>query len=599
MIKNFLITSFLVSGSISAFAQLSGSVNVEGEYEPLVIETERLNFPPVSYRFDLPPVNLSYIDEGIVTDFRPGLLTMGVSGRQTSWPYIKRKGYVDARLGSYLRSRLDAGYYIITDSVNTLLATLDFESSSLFRPSGTPFGYTQLPLKRLYEGAFGLSYDRLIGQEGLLKASVGYRGAYFNYYGTSVPEINLFHPLHIPTQTLNRVRGSVSFSSSPSTIRGWHAEADVNYFGYRRFYPPVVMESSFSGDRETELKVGGGYAFGIYSSSAITVDVAGDFLFYAKNHPEALAITNYHRKNYGIVSLKPAYRFSNETLSVKAGLDMDFSWDAMGKSEDTKFGLFHAAPDISLTYKSDIGLGVELAATGGVSPSTLALREQFDRYQMPWLLSTQPVYSPVDGRLGINIGPFAGFAGSATLRYAVAKNVPLGGWYQVFLGSALNEKMSFPAVTYTDPYAQSLDLRGLSVGLDLRYAFGSMAEVEFKGSYTPQTGSSGIFNGFDRPRWILSAKVSVKPVKNLKIEAGYDYRGIRNCYYLETTDEDTLLKSYRLSDITNLNARVNYSILKNLDIYCQSDNLLNRKVDLLPGLQSEGIVISGGVYFEF
>ena len=599
MIKNFLLTSLLVSGSISAFAQLSGSVNVEGEYEPLVIETERLNFPPVSYRFDLPPVNLNYIDEGIVTDFKPGLLTMGVSGRQTSWPFIKRKGYVDARLGSYLRSRLDAGYYIVTDSVNTLLATLDFESSSLFRPSGTPAGYTQLPLKRLYDGAFGLSYDRLIGQEGLLKASVGYCGAYFNYYGTSVPEINLLHPLHIPTQTLNRVRGSVSFSSSPSTISGWHAEADVNYLGYRRFYPPVVMESSSSGDRETELKVGGGYAFGIYSSSAITVDVAGDFLFYAKNRPEALVITNYHRNNYGIVSLKPAYRFSKETLSVKAGLDMDFSWDAMGKSEDKKFGLFHVAPDVSLTYKSNIGLGVELAATGGVTPATLALREQFDRYQMPWLLSTQPVYSPVDGRLGINIGPFAGFAGSVTVRYAVAKNVPLGGWYQIFLGSALNEKMSFPADTYTDPYAQSLDLRGLSVDLDLRYSFGSMAEVEFEGSYTPQNGRTGIFNGFDRPRWILSAKASVKPIKNLKIEAGYDYRGVRNCYYLETTDEDTLLKSYRLSDITNLNARVTYSILKNLDIYCQGDNLLNRKVDLLPGLKSEGIVISGGVYFEF
>lgn len=605
MTRKLLLACFLGISSVSGFAQLSGNVNVEGEYEPIVIETERINIFPEGYKFELPSTNLDYEFNGIVTDFRPGLLTMGVTGRRTSWAGPKRRGYVDLRAGSYLNTRLHAGYYILSDSVNTLLADLKFQSSTLFRTKGIPSYYTPMARKRLYDGTLTLDYSRLIGNEGLLSAKAAYRLGYFNYYGTTVNKYSLpagQNSIDIPTQTLNQVEASVGYASSPSIIKGWHAEAAVRYTAYRRLYSPVfpvINTMSSQGDRETELTVGGGYAFSTSENSAFALDAKGDFLFLSGKSPAALDIPAYKRNNYGIISLYPSYRYLNSPLKVKAGLDMAFSYDAMGSAPDKKFGVFHIAPDIELDYRSEAGIGLTLSATGGVIPSTLMLREEFDRYMMPWVLSTQPVYTPVDARLGLNFGPFAGFDASLYFRYAVAKNVPVGGWYQVYLGSYFDTFPTQDISLFTDPGAQSADLHGLSLGLNLRYNYGNRVKLSFEGSYTPQKGNHGIFNGFDRPRWILRAGAEVLPIQKLSIRLGYDYRGVRNCFAWTQNADEMALTAYRLPDINDFNARITYSILDNFDIYCQGDNLLNKKTDLLPGLRSEGIVISGGFYVEF
>ena len=219
---------------------------------------------------------------------------------------------------------------------------------------------------------------------------------------------------------------------------------------------------------------------------------------------------------------------------------------------------------------------------------------------MPWLLTTRPLFSQIDARVGLNAGPFAGFSGEVAFRYAVGRNVPLGGWYQDFLGTYLRRSFALDIPLYLDPYSHTVDLHGFSLDLKLRYALGTMVEVKFDGSYTPQHGSKGIFNGYDRPRWFLSLNAGVRPIKKLKIEAGYDYRGVRNCYALAPgANGENRLTPYRLPDLTDLNAKVTYSLLDNLDIYCKGENLLNSRTTLLPGLQSEGIAIYGGFYLEF
>lgn len=601
--RRIVFAAALLIGVPAIRAQLSSSVSVEGEYQPIIIDTDRLSSFPAGYRFELPPAALQYELSGIVADFRPDILTMGATGRLTAQPWSKRHGWVDFNAGSWLNTRLDAGTYILSDEVNTLKATLDFMSSSLWRTRNVPYNYSEPGRKRLYEGRIGVDYSRLFGEEGLLKADIGYGLGYFNYYGTvSGPHDTRSHimpSVDIPTQTVNSAEAAVSYASTPSTIKGWHAELQANYLGYRRLYSPLTSKQSSKGEKETQLQAGAGYAFNFAESSAIAIDAEGTFLFYPKTAPEALDIASPEKRNYGVVALKPSYRFAGNRLSLRAGADLSFSYDAMGNAPDRKFGLFHAAPDVAIEYRSPAGVGIALKATGGVTPSTLNLRRGFDRYQLPWVLSTQPVYSPIDATFGLNIGPFAGFAGSVSLRYAIADNVPLGGWYQAYIGAYTPSLAVTASDTYLDPYRQNASLKGLEVGLDLRYAFGTMVELSFEGAYSPQNGTRGIFNGFDRPRWVLDTRASVRPIKRLKIEAGYAYRGVRNCYRWESEGSDFTLTPYRLPDITDLNARITFSILDNLDIYCKGENLLNRHVDLLPGLQSEGIVIAGGIYFEF
>lgn len=583
-------------------AQLSGNVSVEGEYEPIVIETERLNTFPAGYKFELPPASLEYEMNGIVSNFNPGLLTMGVTGRKNSWPWQKRRGYVDFNMGSYLNSRLDAGSILYADSLSTLEANLKFHSSSLFRIHGVGADFTRPARKRLYDGEIGFSYSRIMGDEGLLDARAAYRAAYFNYYGTTVP-LSLLpageNGIAIPTQTLQQAKAALDYSSSPSLIRGWHAEGAVTFTSYRRLWTAAPDFASMPGDKETDLKIGGGYAFNFADRNAIAVDASGKFLFYS-NPDNLLPQLTRKDRDLGVISLRPSYRFENERLSLRAGFAMDFSYGPETEAGEKKFSTFHLAPDAEIQYNSGNGAGIFLSATGGVMPVTLAERERLDPYQTPWLVSQTPVYTPVDARLGVNVGPFEGFTASFSFRYAVTHNVPLGGWYQTYLGSAISERVDFSSSSFFSAANKNINLHGLSIDLDLNYRFGTMVEVDFSGCYTPQKGEKGIFNGFDRPRFILSTKGSVRPIKKLKIEVGYDYRGVRNCYWYSLNAENTpQLQAYRLSDITDLNAKIIYSLLPNLDIYCKGGNLLNSHTELLPGLQQEGITISGGLYFEF
>lgn len=583
-----------VAASANAGAQLNSSVSVEGEYAPLVIETERLNVFPQGYRYELPAIGLDYEYSGIVTDFRPGLLTMGAVGGHKGAPYRKGRGHIDLRVGSWLNSRLMAEYDIIADPRQTLTASLGLETSTLYRMRGVPQEYTRLPRKRLYDGNIALDYSRILGEEGLLQTGVRYRGAYFNYFGTTVRR-DLLSPasdgsIHIPTQTLNQVEGGISYESTPSFVNGWHAGAHVSYLSYRRLYSPVLDGKRSPGDKETDLHIDGGFIFGINEQSGVSIEADGHFLFYPSAAPEALGLGSYGRRNYGIVSLTPSYRLHSGAIKLQAGLDVAISYDAMGKAATERFSSVHLSPDVSFEFAKG-GVGLFVCATGGVTPSTLLLKEEFDRYQMPWQLSTLPVYSPLDVKAGLNVGPFYGLSGGVAIRYASTKNTPLGGWYQSFLGTYLTRPFAFENRQYTDPYMQTVNLHGFNVALDLHYAYGTMLRLSFEGSYTPQKATTGIFNGFDRPRWLLAAKAEVRPIEKLKIEVGYDYRGVRRCYAY-TPDGPA---GYRLPDLTLLNARITYGLLKNLDLYCNGTNLLNRRVMLLPGLQDEGIVVSGGL----
>lgn len=569
-------------------AQLSGSVNVEGEYAPIVVETERLNSLPKGYGFMLPATDLNYDFTGIVTDFRPDLLTMGVTGRLTDAPFSRRHGFIDFNLGSWLDSRLHAGAVLLADSVNAFTADLKFESSSLYRMYGVPS--SDVSRKALYDGTLKLDYSRLMGSEGLLSAGVCYRLAYFNYYGTIPPQA--------PSQTLNDITASINYNSSPSFIKGWHAGAKVNYMAFRRLYSPVTLGLSSKGGKETELNIDGGYIFGLGGYNALSVDVDGSFLFYPSAHPLALGLNESDKTGYGIMSIRPAYRFADGRFRLNVGLDMAVSYDAMGRNPGNSFSTVHLAPDISFDY-STRGADFFLKAGGGVTPSTMVLGESFDLYRLPWVLSTRPIYSPIDIRAGVTVGPFAGFSASATFRYAVARNVPIGGWYQAYLGSFATASNPFVSDIYSSPYLQTVDLHGCSVDLDLRYAWGSMVDLSFSALYTPRKGTRGIFNGFDSPRWILSANAAVRPIKKLKVEAGYDYRGVRTCYAWVQGMTENYLTGSRLQDITDLHAKVSFTLLKNLDIYCEGRNLLDTHPEIIPGLRSEGIVVAGGFYLEF
>lgn len=615
MKKILIILSLLgpLAGSPLMSQELTGSVAVEGEYDPLVIETERLGEYPALYRFELPQLTLSYDVEGRATDFAPSLLAMGTTGWNTRRLAEAPRGYVDLRVGSYLNSCLDGAVWLLRDSVNTLTADLNYRSTSLFKTHGVPDGYTAPARRRLYDGTLGLNYSRLVGSEGLFSSRVDYRLGYFNYYGC-VTDLDNLDPgaantsggdFRVPSQTLNQANLSVAYASSPSLLKGWHAEAAAGYTGYRRFiYPDYASGRQTKGDRETRLDIGGGYAFRLNRQSAFALDARANLLFYADRQLEIKGYEGDWRKDYGIISLTPAYRMQKGNVRLQAGVDLDFAFGAMGYEHGKDFGGFHVAPDIRLDYRQR-QFGFYLSATGGTTPVTLADMEKYDLYQLPVALSTCPVYSPVDARLGLCMGPYAGFSADLELRYAVAKGTPTGGWYQYILGTYPPEIDGWraygdPQPVASAPYSYRLNLHGFALNLDLRYKLEGVVEASVKGAFTPQHARMGIFNGYDRPRFTLEADVAVYPVKKLRVDVGYDLRALRKVYGMwNLSAGEEQLTALRLRNLSLLKAKVAYRLMDTLDVYVLAENLLNRRVDMLPGLQCNGIAFSGGIYWEF
>lgn len=580
------LAAAVLLAALPAAAQLSGNVSVEGEYLPLVIETERINVLPgvVRYNPAIPDINYEFI--GKVTDFRPDLLTMGATPLLPRGP-VYRRGFIDLRLGSWLDSRLHAGLNLLNDSSQALTAELKFRSSSLWTTTGIPDSYTPAAKKKLYDGKLRLNYLKTFSGDDLLDAAAYYRLAYFNYYGSALP-IAAAAPAtelaYIPTQTVNQGGAALDYSSSSSRLEGWHAGAGVDYTGFRTLYSPLPALAQEKGDHETVLRLSGGIGIPFADVNAVAVNADARFLFCMRN--------------YGVISLRPAYRFANSRLAINAGIDLGITYDAMGTTPANDFGAIHVAPDIKVDYALP-QVGLFLHATGGVTPATLADGLKADLYRLPALLSTTPIYTPLDLEAGVNVGPFYGFSAQLAFRYAAARNVPLGGWYQAYLGAALPAPSQFDAALYTDPYLQAANLHGCGVGLTLDYALGTRFGVNFKGEFTPQNGHTGIFNGFDRPRWVLDAKIWGRPLAKLLLEAEFDYRAGRACYAWAPTDDLPVLEAYRLGAIPNLKARITYSVLSNLDIYCNAENILNRHPQLIPGLRMQGVTIQGGVYVRF
>lgn len=468
--KRTVLACLMICGWCAANAQLSGSVDVEGEYLPIIIETERLNVFPETERFELPPADLDYEYGGTVTDFRPSILSMGLTGPGISTRSMPR-GCVDARLGSYLKGRLLAGYHFIRDDERDLKARLKFQTWSFD--------------DRYYNAGLGVAYR-----------------------------------------------------SSRSPLRGWHASADFDYLHAPE--PEIAPRPGYKpNDFLLELK--GGYAFRLNDAGAIALDARTDFLFGTRD--------------YGIISLAPAYRFRHGGVDLKAGVDLGLAYN------DTRF---RVAPDVRIAYDSHkTGVGFYLEARGGMTPQTASMRRELDRYGVPVMTAEGPIYTPVAARVGVKAGPYYGFGARISGGYTAMRGVPFWG-----------------------------RLHGFDVNLALKYAYGTWVELRAEGSYTPQRGTTGVFNGYDRPRWVLGAGVTARPVSRLKIDLDYELRACR------MLPEAGLYADEKAKNTNMLTARVTYRVLDWLDVYARAENILCQRMELLPGLWSKRLIAQLGATFR-
>lgn len=621
--------------ALSAVAQYNQSISVDGKYVPEVFRLDRINAFPKQVKFALESNPLSYDGKSVPAAFAPKLLPMPATGWRDTRLYSKSKGYLELGAGSWLNSTLSAGYRFIDDENTTLGVRLQHNSTSLWKPNLSEM-MKDTKMYR-YDESLGFYASHNFGGKGRLQGAIDWHIGNFNYYGFD-PKWGSFTDADAPkapTQTLNDLSARFAWHSPETQDNiSWYVGAGARYFGYRAAYgiystqsdsdyPSIPSPAEYlgrvSGGRETDININGGIAFPSSSKSTIGIDLNADILLY-NNSINGLTCTPalWMPDNYGFVTLTPYYSFSKDKLLVRIGADLDLSFNAGednadGENSEHDYAFLHIAPDVKLDYLAG-PVALYLHALGGSRLNTLAGNYELDYYQNPYLSSSRPVYSPLDGSLGATFGPFSGFSAGVDFAFRITKGEYLGGWYQTSLNYYGNIPKGLPQniVFGNSEYPASYDLdnsdiynlSGFSLGARLSYDLGKVLKLEAKGNYQPQDGTGGYFNGYDRPRLTANISAETNPWKTLKLKLSYDYRGVRNIYTMASyrgglISDNRELVAHRLPDLTMLNFGASYGITDNFDVWLQGDNLLNRHDEYLPGLPMQGIRIAVGFGVTF
>lgn len=610
-------------GTVPVRAQLHESINVEGKYVPEIIRVDRINTFPKALDSSLGFVPLNYEIGGVEAAFSPSLMTMPATGWGASRNVSRNPGYLEFGVGSWLNSTLSAGYRFV-DNASTLAGIrLQHNSTSLWKPqlSGTTADIKQFR----YDESVGLYASHVVKGYGRLDAAIDYHVGYFNYYGIFNPSDISAQPIEAPTQTLNDFALKLDWMSliSPSSGMTYRAHARIRHFAYRAMPLPVEWGNSpVKGNRETDVELAGAIRLPWDNGSSIGMDASLNVLLYGGpdnvfTYAQGAGTREYSLNrpdNYGMLTLTPYYRFNRDMIDVRLGADVDMAFNA--GPEGNRYSFFHIAPDIRFALQTG-QFGMYLNLLGGSTLNTLASRYQYDYYMMPALTSTRPTYTPIDATLGFNVGPFSGFSLGIEGSFRSSKNVPLGGWYQAWMnygGAPVPGINNASSLTSRDRMLYSLDsdgidLNGVSVGGYISFVPSDAFSFKAKVAAQPQNGETGYFNGYDRPKITVDIDAAVRPVRQLGISAGLDYRAKR-CIYtraitdlpsagVDTGDSKGTLYSMNLGDLALLNLAASWDFSDSFSVWLQADNILNRTDEVLPMLPVQGINFAAGLKVLF
>lgn len=586
------IALLLALGAAGVSAQtLRENVAVDGRYTPDIIRQDRINTLPKRLTFDLARTPLNYSQKSVAADFSPTLLPLAAPGWMATKQWDRSPGYLDLGAGSYLNAVGSFGYRFI-DTEETLFGVrIQHNSTSLGKVLPVE-GALENTQKRFDDvlSFFG-GHDFGVGR---LDAQFRWHLGWFNYSGFYVADTQTdWVP---PTQTLNDVYARVGWTAAKADNGlTWGAAADVHYFGYRAAYDGASRESG-KGTKEANIGISGNVGMPLADGSSVGADVRADIVLNSQQAEWAPEIDNYV-----LVDLNPHYRFTQGLLNIKVGAKLDIAGSA--GPEDDRYGAFHIAPDIRLDWQQNL-VGLYLHLLGGSRLQTLANLWQLDYYQNPVVLSTRPVYEPVDGRLGLNFGPFSGFTAGLSVGYKSSRGVLLGGGYMGPWGGRT-------ALAAQD-YENQLNISGLQLAANISYTYSGVADFKADVTYQQQKGTTGWFNGYDRPKLTADAELAVHPVKPLKLMVGFNYRGDRTFYQsladinggmppviINGAVGDHDLIECKLEDLMLLRAGVAYQVTPKFNIWVEADNLLGKKHQVLPFQPMQGLGVAGGFGVRF
>lgn len=600
--KYALIAAVLFSASaVNAQDNLTKEIVVEKNYVPEEQKADKINEVPELLKIEAEQSDLKFSTRSIAVDASGEVRNMAPYGYKTSCDFGINRGYVNFSAGSYLNMKGSAGCRIVDNDATKLNLWLEHESSwnmknDIFRRGMHTEGFAAADSSRqkFCHELVGVNFSQEFGLN-TFKADACYRFLRQNQ--------NLFTADNGIVEkfcNINEVSATVGFA-------GCTYDEDFRYnvdFNFNFFGNDFRGEEAFDNVNfdQKDFRLYGGIAKDWSEANTFALDFDGEFLNrkgLVYNDKVATAYVG-SRKTIGKIRLVPRYEYRRRGITFGAGLNVDVSFN--------DGAALRFSPDVFLNAKIVNGFAVNISVKGGKEFNSFSDMLAYNR-----LLNTAQIlgssYTPMDARIGINLGAFGGFKLNLFAGYGIFKDAVLPIHKIVSQPEGSNGFVQIP-YGLTGIICRNVDMKGAFAGAELSWEYGKIIKISADGKYSPQDEDSGYRFGLDRPEYMVNAKIAVNPIKNLGINVGYEFRGNRGVWFEDvvsvpnsvqhgTTVDKLVWKNSKLADVHNLYAGASFQINKQIGLNIELNNILNRNWEVVEWYSAQGFSVVGGFSLKF
>ena len=513
--------------------ELERTVVVENQYNPTVMDASKINVLPKVEEPSVPKSNIDY-----VTSLRPvsawNYQSMGLMQREQVADAIYR-GWFRAGYGTHGNVDVKAGYegYVGSKDRLGVAASLDGWNGELAGLNEEDW------TSRLYDTRLGLDYRHSFRKTDLALGGY-YRSQVFNYLYPLLADA----PAGKQHQTMANARVGLASTDQDMAVQ-FSGEIGMNYF--KQKYPAGVEAGS-----ETNF-----YAKG---------DVLTPFL--GQSFGLALDLNTYsyamgEMKNNTSLEMNPYYKMEYGDWRFRVGAHLD--WWSGAENQ------MNVSPDLNVELNFLDSYVLYAQAGGGRENKSLMELTDVTPYwalAQPYLL---PTYVTLDAQLGLKASPANGWWFNLTGGYQMRED-------DLFFGVADEKGM-------TAAFAQA-DSKVAYGAAELKYDYKDLFDCTLKATYyhwdlsKPKEQDDQVkqITLALKPELEVNAEVGMKPMSGLRVNVGYEY--VKRCEGL-------------YDPISNLYLGADYALLKNLSVYGQIRNLMNKeyvRADAYPAQKMNALV---------
>lgn len=557
--------SFLCTG-ISA-QEINKEITLDKEIIPEVRAASRPNTAPSVIRPEFAHSPLMLSDNEMMVGIPPYLTRLAAANTLPAVTVSPYKGYVRAGYFPAYNLGLSAGYQVVSDSVNRFNIFGQFNGFSYKRK----FDGERKRKVTDNTGFIGADYTRHFNRYQRLDLDLGLLFS-STKLGYELPEdipvpadnknsafgINFSGVWHSGTETENYYAGLSAeyFSNSPGKHGGEDALKGISQGLYKALFG--ICYHGFSID----------VTVGLNSINRLNVYQKDENRNDVYEYP-----TEGKSKTAFVVSAVPAYTFRSENATAKIGVNLDYL-SALGKN-------FSIAPDIRAAVAPTSFFSAYLNLTGGSELNTAATLYSYSHFTDP-RIAYKASDVPLKADLGLVFGQFKGFSAEIHAGYAVAND-----WLM-------------PALFSPDPEGMNayvpVDLKGWRAGVRLKYEYSGFLTARAGITFAPQSQKKGWLEWRDRAKQVLEIDLSVRPIKQLSVNAGWELRMKRAESCLSGNDIFILGD---LDDLSDLHVGAEYNFSDSFSVIANVNNILNKKALLMGNIPAQGLTGFLGVSYLF